>query len=391
MISERVARRIATPAILIDLAPAVLVPPVLLVDAAISAGGKPITPVSVVGAFGACLPLAFRRRIPFQLLFPVVVGEVVLALWLVHPSNTVVLIPMIALFEVAQSGDRRRSLWLGVAVLPCVVVSVLPFANGLSQLSSIVARNLVLCLLAIAGGDLLRTKQLSALRMVQAAEQEALRRVGEERLEIAREIHDVVAHAMTAINVQAGVAAHLLRRDPQQAHEALRNIKDVSGMALSELRSTLEVIRDPAQGVPLGPPAGLADVGQLTAGLSSAGVDVELDLDDAADLPAAVQSAGYRIVQEALTNVARHAEASNASVRVRRADGAVTIEVTDDGAGAQVAANGTSGAGNGLRGMYERVAALGGSLEAAPLEAGGWRVRAQLPTTYAGTNGDVRV
>ena len=398
MISGTVARRVGNSALLIDLAPAVLVPLVLVVDAAVSSYGKPITVLSVLAGFVACLPLAFRRHIPFQVLIVLVVGGVVLALWQLHPADTVVVIPMIALFELAENGDRRRSLWLGVAVVPCVVVSVVPFAKDFSDLTSIVARNLFLCLLAIAGGELVRTKQLSALGRARAAEQETLRRVGEERLEIAREIHDVVAHAMTAINVQAGVAAHLLKRDPQQAHEALRNIKDQSGMALSELRSTLDVIRDPSQGVPLGPPAGFADVKQLTAGLNSAGVAVELDLDDTAELTAAVQSAGYRIVQEALTNVARHAGATKASVRLRCVDGTATIEVTDDGNGtqlavangnarAQLAAGGTAGAGNGLRGMRERVTALGGTLEAGPLEAGGWRVTARLPTTYGDANG----
>jgi signal transduction histidine kinase len=140
----------------------------------------------------------------------------------------------------------------------------------------------------------------------------------EERLLIAREIHDLVAHAMTAINVQAGVAAHLLERDPGQAHDALRNIKQTSGPALTELRSTLEVLRDPAQTAPLGPVASHADIDELARGLRTVGVDVDVDVDVTVrdDVPAAVQSAGYRIVQEALTNVARHAAASNARVCV---------------------------------------------------------------------------
>ena len=96
--------------------------------------------------------------------------------------------------------------------------------------------------------------------------------MGEERLRIAREIHDVVAHAMTAINVQAGVAAHLLERDPGQAYDALRNIKHTSGAALTDLRSTLDVLRDPSSAAPLGPPAGLGDIAELTGGLRSAGV-----------------------------------------------------------------------------------------------------------------------
>jgi signal transduction histidine kinase len=262
--------------------------------------------------------------------------------------------------------------------VPCVVISVIPFASGFSHVTSIVVRNVALCLLAIAGGDVLRTRRVSERRMVEAAEQRTLRQVGEERLMIAREIHDLVAHAMTAINVQAGVAAHLLERDPQQAYDALRDIKQTSGDALSELRSTLDVLRDPSQAAPLGPVASFADIDELTNGLRTAGINVDVNVDVGDDVPAAVQSAGYRIVQEALTNVARHAEASSTRVCVQHISGAVTIEVVDDG---HCTGNGHHGvaAGNGLRGMRERAAALGGTLEAAPGDAGGWRVWARLP------------
>jgi signal transduction histidine kinase len=306
---------------------------------------------------------------------PLLVGGVVLVLWLLHPENTVVLIPMVALFELALGGDRRRSLWMSLAVVPCVFVSVVPFASGWPHIASIVVRNLALCLLAIAAGDVLRTRRLATEQLVRTREQETLRRVSDERLSIAREIHDVVAHAMTAINVQAGVAAHLLERDPGQAHGALRDIKRVSGEALGELRQTLDVLRDPAQAVPLAPGASLFDLESLTNGLRSAGVAVELEVEPVAELSAAVHSAGYRIVQEALTNVARHADASTARVSVRRDGDAVTIEVVDDGA----CANHSNGGGNGVRGMRERALALGGTLEAAPAQDGGWQVRARLP------------
>ena len=193
---------------------------------------------------------------------------------------------------------------------------------------------------------------------------------------------------MTAINVQAGVAAHLIDRDPQQAHDALRAIKRTSGDALSELRATLNVLRDDgrADAAPLGPSAGLHDLEGLTAGLRDAGVEVELDVGPIAGLPAPVHSTGYRIVQEALTNVARHAHASRASVHVRRGPDAVTIEVSDDGPGADGAA---STPGNGLRGMRERAAAVGGSVDAGHCDGGGWQVRASLP--LAGSVGQAGV
>jgi signal transduction histidine kinase len=377
MIRRAVVRRAASTAIVIDWLPVAVVPPVLVLDAALSSSGKPITLVSVLAAFVGCLPLVLRRRLSFPIMAPLLVAGIILVLWRLHPANTVVVIPMIALFELALSGDRRRSLWMSLAVVPCVIVSVLPFATT-SSLASIVVRNLVLCLLAIAAGDVLRSRRLSTQRMVAAREQETLRRVGEERLRIAREIHDLVAHAMTAINVQAGVAAHLLQRDPGQAYGALRNIKHTSGEALSDLRGTLDVLRDPSQAAPMGPAAGLREIGELTGGLRSVGVAVSVEIEPVADVPASVQSAGYRIVQEALTNVARHAGASSARVCVRRVPGAVSIEVADDGSATTPRPNGVE-VGNGLRGMRERAAALGGTLEAEPADSGGWRVRALLP------------
>ncbi len=372
------AKRLACSPVVLDWLPVVVVPVVLVTDAALSAAGKPLGVVNVLLTIVACLPLALRRHLSFPALTPLIVGGVVLVLWQLHPANTVVLIPMVALFELALSGDRRRSLWMSLAIVPCVFVSVIPFASGVSHVTSIVFRNVALVLLAIAAGDVLRSRRMSEQRRMEGAEQETLRRVGEERLSIAREIHDVVAHAMTAINVQAGVAAHLLERDPGQAHDALRHIKHTSGAALADLRSTLDVLRDPAATAPLGPPAGLGDVPELTAGLRSAGVDVMLAVDSAADVPAAVQSVTYRIVQEALTNVARHAAATQVTVTVRRVSEAVVIDVVDDGS-TPPAGSGTPMLGNGVRGMQERAAALGGTLEAGSGPGGGWRVHARLP------------
>jgi signal transduction histidine kinase len=371
-------QRLARSPVVLDWAPVVLVPFVLIIDAALSADGKPLGVVNVLCAFIACLPLALRRHLSFPAQAPLLVGGVVLALWQLQPHNTVVVIPMIALFELALNGDRRRSLWMSLAIVPCVFISVIPFASGFSHVASIVIRNAALVLLAIAAGDMLRSRRVSAQRLVENAEQATLRRVGEERLRIAREIHDVVAHAMTAINVQAGVAAHLLERDPGQAYDALRHIKHTSGAALADLRSTLDVLRDPSAAAPLGPPAGLGDIAELTGGLRSAGVDVALRIDGAADVPAAVQSAAYRIVQEALTNVARHAAATTATVTVRRVPGAIAVDVVDDGTGAPAAA-GVPALGNGVRGMRERAAALGGTLKVGPEDGAGWRVHAWLP------------
>jgi signal transduction histidine kinase len=186
---------------------------------------------------------------------------------------------------------------------------------------------------------------------------------------------------MVAINVQAGVAAHLVDRDPSQAHSALRAIKATSGEALADLRATLGVLRGDDSAAPVRPAAGLGDLDELAAGLRAAGVRVELDVEDLADVPAAVHAAGYRIVQEALTNVLRHAGASVVRVTAAREGDGVRVEVADDGVGAGA---GDGGSGNGLRGMRERAAALSGTVESGPAEHGGWRVRARLPASGSG-------
>jgi signal transduction histidine kinase len=389
MIGRAVATRLARSEMIQDWWPVVVLPPILIADAALSTDPavKPITVISVLATVVACLPLVLRRHVSFKVLCVPITAGVALTVWQLNPHDTVALIPMVALLELAQRGDRRRSLLMALTVVPCVLIVAIPFTNGLSDALSAVARNLGECLLAIAAGDWLRARREAAERSAAIVTEEALRRIGEERLQIAREIHDVVAHAMTAINVQAGVAAHLIDRDPQQAHDALRAIKRTSGEALSELRATLDVLRDDgrADAAPLGPSAGLHDLEALTAGLRDAGVEVELDVGPIPGLPAPVHSTGYRIVQEALTNVARHAHASRASVHVRREPEAVTIEVSDDG----VRANGVPSApGNGLRGMRERAAAVGGSVDAGHCDGGGWQVRASLPIAGSvGTDG----
>jgi signal transduction histidine kinase len=383
-------RRFAESDLVNDWWPVVVLPPIMVLNAAVSSDPaiKPITVVSVLATVVACLPLVLRRHVSFTVLVLPVTAGVALEVWQLNPSSTLALIPMVALLECALRTDRRWSLIMAAAVVPCVLVVVLLFHHGgtAGAISSF-GRNLGLCLIAIIAGDWLRARREAAQRAADAASEQALRRIGEERLEIAHEIHDVVAHAMTAINVQAGVAAHLIDRDPGQAHDALREIKRTSGDALSELRSTLDVLRDPAQGAPLGPSAGFQDLEPLAAGLRSAGVEVKLDVDAVADLPTSVQSTGYRIVQEALTNVARHAQASHASVHVRREVDVVTIDVSDDGRGA--ADGDASTAGNGLRGMRERAAAVGGAVVAERRATGGWQVRASLPIarTRDGANG----
>jgi signal transduction histidine kinase len=364
--------------------PVGVLPPLLVLDAALTTSeGPPVTVQGILAAVVGCTPLVLRRRLSFFALAPLLTAGIVLVLWQLEPGNTVVLIPIVALAEFAARGDRRRSLWIGLTVSPCVVVSVMPFADSTSEFVSVVVRNFAFCLLALAAGDIVRSRREAVERLIAVREQEALRRLGDERLRIARDVHDVVGHAMVAINVQAGVAAHLIDRDPEQARAAMRAIKATSGEALNDMRATLGVLRDPGAAAPFEPATGLRDLDELAAGLRAAGVHVSLEVADLERVPSGVHAAGYRIVQEALTNVLRHADASAVRVSVIGDEDAVRIEVVDDGTGAAAGADG-AGSGSGLRGMRERAAALHGTLESGPAAGGGWRVLARLPIRAPG-------
>jgi signal transduction histidine kinase len=203
--------------------------------------------------------------------------------------------------------------------------------------------------------------------------------VAAERLRIARELHDVVAHSMSVVAVQSGVAIHLLDADSEQARESLAVIASSSRRALDELRRLLQVLRPDAAPGELSPVPGLGDLPALVKDMEAAGLAVRLDMDGVPeDPPPAVALTVYRIVQEALTNSLRHAGAgSSADVRVRYGPDGVEADVLDDGRGS--AALASAGAGAGLAGMRERVALFGGTLDVGPRPGGGWFVSARLP------------
>ena len=235
-------------------------------------------------------------------------------------------------------------------------------------------------MVVLAVSEVVRTRREQAAQRERAEADERQRRVDEERLRLAQDLHDVLAHNISLINVQASVALHLLDDDPEQARPALATIKDVSKDALHELRTALDLLRRGADDeAPRSPTPRLADLDALVAGVRAGGLDVRLEQPATPPtLPAPVESAAYRIVQEALTNVTRHAHARTVTVRLGYDDG-VTIEVTDDGRG------GPAEPGNGIRGMKERAAALGGTADAGPVPGtgGGFRVTAHLPATIS--------
>jgi signal transduction histidine kinase len=208
-------------------------------------------------------------------------------------------------------------------------------------------------------------------------EREAVRQVAEERLRIARELHDVMAHTITAISVQAGLAMDVLDDSPAQARAALDAIRAASREAMAEIRATVGLLRaQDGATAPRSPAPGLDQIDDLIAEARGAGLHVEVVApDDVRPLPAAIDTAAYRIVQESLTNVVRHAHATCVAIDIRREPAGLGIEVADNGAGA-----GPGGQpGHGLTGMMERASTLGGWLKANPQPGGGFLVKAWLP------------
>jgi len=239
----------------------------------------------------------------------------------------------------------------------------------------------LLVLLGAAEG--VRIRRERAAEAVRIREEEALRRASEERLRIARELHDALGHHLSLISVQSGVALHLNEELPEQARNSLSAIKQASKEALAELRSVLDILRQEGEPAPRSPTSTLARLDELVSQAAAAGLEVRTEIEgDVRPLPFGVDVAAFRIVQEALTNVTRHAGPASATVRVSYDEGDLTVEVDDDGHGRPVH-NGT-GSGKGIVGMRERVATFGGDLEAGPRPGGGFRVRARLPLDGVG-------
>ena len=233
-------------------------------------------------------------------------------------------------------------------------------------------------LVLLGAAEVVRIRRERIAEAARVREEETLRRASEERLRIARELHDAIGHHLSLISVQSGVALHVNEQLPDQARTSLTAIKQASGEALSELRSVLDILRQEGERAPRSPTSTLDRLDDVVSQAAAAGLDVRTDIDGAPrPLPFGVDVAAFRIVQEALTNVSRHARGATATVRVGYDERDLTVQIDDDGRGST--ASETVGSGKGLRGMRERVGALGGELEAGPRPSGGFRVRARLP------------
>jgi signal transduction histidine kinase len=224
--------------------------------------------------------------------------------------------------------------------------------------------------------ELFRGHRERVMAAQQARREEELRKAGEERLRIAQELHDVVAHHISLINVQASTALHLADRQPEQAAPALAAIKEASKEALVELRSIVGILRQSDEAAPRQPVVGLDHLDSLVSRTSMAGLEVHtLIHGDPRPLPTGLDRAAFRIIQESLTNAVRHASASAATVRIQYGERALVVQVDDDGRSLL----GPPKEGNGIIGMRERATALGGTLTATRTPTGGLRIVAQLP------------
>jgi signal transduction histidine kinase len=341
------------------------------------------------------LPLAARRRFPLAVLVTSVASGLVFATLGLLPPHALGPAILVAIYSVAAYGDRWVALaGLAVAELGWAAVQLTPgrfeaLAPGrFEALLAWVGYALIFAAAWLLGYFAHNYRAYAARLEERTAELErarealARRAVTEERLRLARELHDVVAHSMSVIAVQSGVGAHVAASQPEEVGKALAAIETTSRSALTELRRLLGVLRQDSEPPgSLAPVPGLADLDSLLAEVAKAGLAVQLRVEGTpSPLPAGVDLSAYRIVQEALTNVVKHAGPARAQVTIRYRDRDLTVEVTDDGRGAgAVAGDGRVGTGHGLIGMRERVAAFGGDLEVGPRPGGGFRVAARLP------------
>jgi signal transduction histidine kinase len=320
--------------------------------------------------------LMVRRRYPATVLGFVLVTTLGYSL-LDYPRGPIFLALIVAFVGAVMAGRRVPA--IVALVVGYVSFLWLPYSLGVEPAptwgAALGLGAWLLVLLTVS--EVVRGRREQVLEAARARAEESRRRASEERLRIARELHDVLAHNISLINVQAGVALHLMDERPEQARTALTAIKQASNEALGELRSVLDILRQGNEELPRSPSSGLAHLDALVARTEAAGLRVTKQVEGTpSPLPAEVDLAAFRIVQEALTNITRHAGDARATILVVYGERELTVQVDDDGRGPPT---GPSVGGRGISGMRERAAALGGELEAGPRASGGYRVRARLP------------
>jgi len=342
----------------------------------------------ILGTTIAPLPLLFMRRHAVAAFCGVVGTE--LAVHLLGTDVTMLFAPMlvipVAAYATGAYVDAPRTYWLGASV-PAVVALVNLTSPDTASSSDYIFPSLIFLAGWFVGrlvhgrAQVARRLEEQAALLEQEREELAQAAVARERARIARELHDVVAHSVSAMVIQAGAARRVLTRSPEESAAALRTVQSVGREALGELRRTLGFLRPEAAAPELQPAPSIARVDELANRARAAGLQLELRVEgEPGPLSSSTDLAAYRIVQEALTNTLKHAGHGHALVLIRWDPDAVVIEVRDTGQSAPAGADAAiPSAGQGLIGMRERAALAGGDLEAGPVRDGGFRVRARLP------------
>ena len=353
------------------------------------AGQRGADALAYVLAVPLTLPFAVHRRWPMVSLVCVLAafGTYAIASYAVYPGVSL----FAMLFGIAAHSDRRRSVMALALSVGVMVIALATQPTGVVTSADWTSSLLAIAVAWLAGENY-RSRQARwaaledrAAMLENEREERDRRAVADERLRIARDLHDIVSHAMSVIAVQAAAGHHLLDRDPEAARRALSNVETASRGALVEMRRMLGVLRDDDDAPGSRAPApSLSKLGDLVTRVREAGLGVSLTIGDGIpELPTSVDLAAYRIVQESLTNVVKHGgPVAFVSVTCSATD--LCIEVTDDGrvGGTAAASDGTTG--HGVIGMRERVAVYGGDFSAGPRPTGGFRVAARLPLSAVG-------
>lgn len=390
----RFARWARDPRVLIDVAVAAVVGVLAVVEVA-TTSSEAVPGERLADGFAYALVIAgstalvWRRRVPVEVL--AIVTAALATFWLRGHGALLAVLGLPALYAVAAHAERRRRAWWAIcvaclALLIVASVSVLDKPDGFAYLQALSV--VAFLVAAIAAGVLMRNRErifVDTERRAAAAEAdrlaEAERAVVRERSRIAREMHDVVAHAMSVIAVQAAAGREIVHGNPDKAADVFAKIETVGRESLTELRRMLGVLRETGDdGASLSPQPGIADIAVAVAQSSATGVTAKLVIvGDQQPLAPGIELAAFRIVQEALTNVLKHAGASaSATVQISYQPNDLVVEVVDDGCGAATSLSGV-GTGNGLIGMRERVEIYGGRFTSGPRRGGGYAVRASLP------------
>jgi signal transduction histidine kinase len=362
------------------------------VDPPAVAGSRPLDAGAVVLGATVAAAVAVRRRYPVAAL---VVLNAVPIVWFLgaYPGRLITLVPLIGCYTLAADRGWR---WGLAGAVPTALIEIIAIRVVLGDTETAGVVPIAMLLVATAGSAgaavgyyraVLAATRAELVRETQTREERARRLAVEERLRIARELHDVVGHAMATVSVQAGVGLHVIEQRPEQAREALAAIKKISDDGLADVKTILGILRadpsteeEPEQ--PRAPRGGLERLTELIDTVEAAGLRVELNVDgDRRPLPAPLDLAAYRIIQEALTNVLRHAEARTVRLALKHEPSRLLIRVLDDGLTTSADSRPTAAGlcGHGIDGMRERARALSGRLTAAPHPEGGFEVRAELP------------